>query len=440
MKVIVGMLASPPPHPAVWVNLDEPLHITGARVLHPLTCPSDDVMTQFSGAAPNVEQVGSQLLEALMEHPAIRDALTAVLASRDPYPIYLRMSAPAAAEYPWESLFDANGGCFLALESQWPIARIADYSAAQKDERSFAPPLRVLAVLSAVGVDAIHEWNSLHDALTADELDVRIRVVVGQHTVQRAIADAAAKDTRISAVLLEDSDILMHEIEDFDPHVLHLFCHGSAEPTAQLELGTPGDHAAVVSSIIIEPTKMPVGFSSWLAVLNCCEGAAGERGVGTLADKLVTAGYPAVIGMREPIASTDANLFSLHFYRELLRKLKAELAPGGEVEIEWAASLQRPREALRDKYTPALRPPQAAAQHRDWTFPVLYVRPEPLRIRSIRVHPDHDAHTRDRLMAQLDQLARLRLNLHASTPAAAITAIQERINAVRDQLERPVER
>src|SRR5262245_15459790 len=113
------MLPSSPPHPPVWVNLEEPLHLKGARDLLPLNCPSKEMLARFAGAptpgAPIVATVGGQLLEALSEHPAIRMAIQAALTSQDAYPIYLRMSAPAAAEYPWESLFDSDGNRFLAL-------------------------------------------------------------------------------------------------------------------------------------------------------------------------------------------------------------------------------------------------------------------------------------------------------------------------------------
>ena len=57
------------------------------------------------------------------------------------------MMAASADELPWEQIYDVQHG-FCALDERWPIGRIARRRR-QIKVRTFEPPLRIVAVLSA---------------------------------------------------------------------------------------------------------------------------------------------------------------------------------------------------------------------------------------------------------------------------------------------------
>ena len=426
MKLVVRVAQSGPPRPTVWVNLDFPVD-DDAGMLHRLRRPPEDMLDAFTldtNGGSAVRTLGSSLLDSLAAHPAIGRAVDAALASQDPCPIYLRLLSPLAANYPWESMFSTANDSFLALESRWPIARIADNNPSERDVHFFAPPLRVLAVLSAVDVDAADEWRRMYaricEVRDRDGLDVDVRVVAGQHSLKDEIERLA--DPGVSVVLLDEKARIVSEIKSFDPHVLHFFCHGRGAPSPLLELGTPRDHVTGESRIFIEPSELEIsGLNTWLVVLNCCRGGSADGGVRSLGHELVNAGYPAVVAMRESIDFRDANLFTSAFYESMLSMLARDLGTGETVKIEWSAALHGPRQALRDKHGEP--PSESAARHRDWTFPVLYVRTDPLRVNTIAVHPDHDDAVRDKLLGRVKGYSQAHEQLDARTPQEAIDEV-----------------
>lgn len=457
MRVVVRMLEgpTPPTPPTVMLLLDEP-SLDGSVRLRVLAPPNVRALADFGGrplVPGGVERLGTELLDRLRDHDGVRRAIDAALTSleerEEPVPIYLRMGPCGVAEYPWECLFDAAARRFLALESRSPIGRITEAGGSSGKERVFTPPLRVLAILSAVGVGAMDEWRALQKVVAESPLDARLRILAGEPSVHEAVA--AADDPRCSSTLLTDRQVLAREVREFDPHIVHLYCHGRADPP-ELHLGTPSDHAAGSATLMIEPRSMPVS-RAWLAVLNCCDGArhalqpnADDARLGTVAEQLVRAGYPAAIGMREPIPKADAHLFTRYFYGDLFARLNKQLVRGKRVALEWAPALQAPRLALRDKYTPARSAHEAAATHRDWTRPVLYVRPAELRVERIAPRrgdllrfllphaTPEDRLRRAELVAEADELARLRQGLDPSTPAEALEEIDRRRDEVQREL------
>ena len=225
--------------------------------------------------------------------------------------------------------------------------------------------------------------------------------------------------------MLTDTPALLAAIRHVDPHILHLFCHGTGGAAPMLQLATRRDHAVGLgSSIVLEPLQLRgIGHAAWVATLNCCEGGSDADGARSLASLLISAGYPATVGMREPVASAHAAVFARGFYTSLLRQIDERLVPGEEGELELAAALVDPRRALRDLH----RDDAAAEHHREWTLPVLYVRPDPLRIARVEADPAHSATERKRLTDFLDTLLRYSAQMPADTP-----------QAVRDQVDAEV--
>ena len=147
----------------IHVALDRsPFNVQGDDPDQPLRC-GPAVLKRFSQDPPEsdvVQVVGSKLFTSLVGHPKVSKAFQSALTQHGGCPIYLRLESIDAAAFPWESLFDSDGGRFLALHPDWPIGRIVT-TIDQASRRYVAPPLRIVAVLSATGVDAAGEWRSL---------------------------------------------------------------------------------------------------------------------------------------------------------------------------------------------------------------------------------------------------------------------------------------
>jgi flagellar biosynthesis regulator FlaF len=423
---------------------DPPIPIQDFETLYPFNCPPGGLLERFYEEPPsgeNMREVGEDLLGRLGAHPAVAQAVQYAFQQNDCCPLYLRMiGSETAAAYPWETLFDAGNG-FLALEDRWPIARIAAQAPRQKDVRSFTAPLKIMAIMSAINVPAADEWTALREALVGSRLksELVLDVRVGEKELAEQIrADLATDGLPGTVNLLSDAEELLRDITRFDPHLLHLFCHGLGGTQPLLKLATRRDHAlGQGSSVVLEPLQLrDKGRSTWVVTLNSCQGASDSDGGRSIAYLLIGAGYPAVVGMRDPVSSADAALFTRSFFGSLLDHLDTHLVDGEDVEIELAASLVSPRRRLRDKYVNAHPTPRmAAALHRDWTLPVLYVRPDPLRIERVAADPKHSDTDRRNSIDYLNTLMRYRLEAPSDTPAVVLQRVQAEIHRAQAVLE-----
>lgn len=426
----------------IAVSVDElPFELPGwEQPPQVLDCDRESMLLQFNEEPPsgeNMREVGRSLLQRLACNPAVAAAVQRAMEipGDDRCAIYVRfVSTETAMELPWETLFDDVRDTFLALEGRWPIARIVSQPPPQQAVEVFAPPLRLMAAMSAIRVPAEQEWVALKAAVDECSLDIDLKVLVGEEQLKQRIEQEIDPDR---VTFLPAQEDFLDAIRSFDPHILHLFCHGTAEKSPMLHLATRRDHRRTrpASSVQVEPVHLRNrGRSTWLVTLNCCEGASDRKGARSLAYLLIGAGFPAAVGMREPVASDDASRFTSTFYRSLLRDLSALDDTGAEVAIELAASLGGPRSVLVDKYVPDLDRRQAAARHRDWTLPVLYVRPDPLRIRRVASSENVPEGARNHLIAELNTLIRARRELHRDTPKAAIALIDGKIDEIVNDL------
>jgi hypothetical protein len=118
----------------------------------------------------------------------------------------------------------------------------------------------------------------------------------------------------------------------------------------------------------------------WLLVLNCCESAAAgpKDNLQSLALMLVRdAALPAVVGMREPVSSTDASTFTKAFYTALLAEVDGRRAGtvAADEPLNWARYAVCARTTLLDQHQ--MPRTEAAESTREWTLPVVYLRPDP---------------------------------------------------------------
>lgn len=351
----------PNPHAVCVVMLDEALAVNGPNV---------------------VRRTGELLADKIRENVAVKSALDIALAqpnAQPTVPICFRVGDPAAHGLGWEAL--VGNDRFLALDDRWPIARIARGSALEtRPRRSFAPRLRLVCVLSAVQVPAAEEWVGIHAAVTAaraEGLRVQVTVFAGEPELVQAINGLGEKDTSALPVPGPGAPVgLVEAVEKLEPHLVHLFCHGSiVKDVHRLEVGTASDFGRDdgVSSVLVLAQELGIAVAraqAWGVVLNTCRSAQASGESLTHAEQFVKAKVPVAVGMKRQVDVADAVAFSASFYPEFFRMVHAVREKGpGEHDVSWPDLLLRARRRLRDLH--GADPDSNDA----WTLPVLYSSP-----------------------------------------------------------------
>ncbi len=386
---------------------------------------------------------GEQLLAILRKHQAVKAALSIALAqppASEPQPLYIRGLAKAADELPWEQLYAAPHG-FWALDSRWPVGRIASLLRDVND-RSFLPPFRVTAVLSAAGRTGVPQTESLISAVTsatAQSFSARLHVITGEQAVLDRIA--TENDPRVTAeVIAPTSNGVAKQLTDAKPSILHLLCHGgTAAGVRTLALATVQDFITgeQTGSVRLSGQVLVEALSTcdpWLIVLAACQTAESAEGP-AMAHELADAGLPAVIGMRRLIDVTEADRFCAALYPELMATVERALRPEDDDTdtvhnrrlIDWATAMTGPRQAIADGDPVAVD---------TWSDPVLYAQHEPLRVYVPGGTAPLTAEEYAELRAKLDKWVEFRKTLDpATTPDAFLADADSRIAELRAQLE-----
>jgi hypothetical protein len=373
--------------PPLWDSPTRPLSITATEA-------EFEALRQASLDSDAVRLAGQKLFEALASHPDVGEQLTAALQARpdEHCPVYLQIKTSAGVEdLPWEALCSPRGD-FLALDERWGLGRVVDSIAAGAPSYTFSPPLRIAAILSCLGVPAADELANLRDAIASvPELATRMLLVISEEELYTTLAEEAPPNIEVRFVPAQLS-ALQEMVQRFQPHVMHFFCHGTtaADPHLLLAVksdwirGTPDKSLAVGAKELRRFTREPAP-TPWLLVLNACESAAaaGQENLQSLASRLLYYGAaPAVVGMREPVLSGDANRLTAAFYRRLLADLRCRLAGGGDEDdtVDWVVRLvveARNHLAKRDSNVTL---DLAAASTKEWTLPVAYVSARPVKL------------------------------------------------------------
>ncbi len=440
---------------AVFFNLHSaPNNFQDAEKLYPFVCTEDELpFTQMSQGLLHPDVVkcaGARLFELLSKHTAVRDAMRLSLTAPvdKVVPLYIYLKSDQTEGLPWETLFTPQAN-FLALDSRWPIARIAGSSPmAAVIDRTFRPPLKVTLLLAAVGIDATPEWEAFYSALKNAPLEMELQVFVCQSELEAAIK--SLDDQRITVDYLREKPDLFAAVKNFAPHILHFFCHGATDGGPHLQLATLQDWDGLSSrgSMIIEPNDLypfsstTVGSSgnTWLVTLNCCQGGAPVEDAYSLARSLVSNGFPVAVGMREVIASHDAHVFCKSFYCAILEVLQ-EIERRGQVEadfieVDWAKVLYAARMQLCDRHSDGDPVSVAAMKCKEWTLPVIYVRPELFMLRFRGTNPELSADDVEALRAQLKALRATRTFMRTipGVPQQAFDDIDKRIVELETKL------
>lgn len=410
------------------VSLEEPP--IGDGTDRDLPCAPDDPAFRLPGLADDeVRRAGERLYRGLAGHPdldlALGQAKGDAPGSRRPLYVWLRAGANAE-QIPWEALCLPDG-TFMGLDPRWSIARMVKPRVGDPGARPFAPPLRMAVMLSCWDIPADQEWAELEAAVRATPLAVELLVFAGEPELQGTIANSGLSVQVEGVPEPERADELKRQIAAFRPHVVHFFCHGSTNQGPHLELASTADwlRGSADTSLFLEADA--VGELSdqieraWLVVLNCCEGAALSDQLQSLARNLVfDAGFPAVVGMREPILSADATSFSRVFFRALFDAVQACMNSGGG-ELDWTALLVDPRRTLVQRAGGVFG--VTAQGRREWTLPVLYLQPDTFVLTPAAAAP---ATSHEVLLLELWQAMRAAAT-GPDTPPAYVAELDARI-------------
>lgn len=421
----------------------------------PLMCdPDASPFSDLRNGLCEPEQVmvaGKTLFDNLCLHPVVKkrfeDLTTGPGKSESVY-VHLDLEVRRAEELPWEALFDpddSNGPGFFALNYR-PIGRIVDSTRSSTElTRQLETPVRFVAVLSAAGgISAESEWERLYAAIQASGCPVETHVFLAERALKQKIE---THHPGVHVEFISERDNLLTAIAALKPHVLHFFCHGSAEFGNYLELATLADmdEGAAVGSILLEARDFEppdIRKSLWLTTLNACEtavaGIAAQQG--SLARSLIDVGIPVVVAMRERIDADMANIVAGFFYRSLFEKvnelLQLPIPPAAGLlrcSIEWPDVLSEVRNRLIVERGAPLPPSKAARVRKEWTLPALYARSatalELVRHSGPMLTPEQRASR-----AELNSIRKWRAAMHPDTPEGIRAQLDERIAVLEKAL------
>lgn len=342
--------------------------------------------------ADSIRLAGCRLFSAVSMHPEIDLQLKAALANQGVNPVYVWFATKDGVErLPWEAMWAPSGEA-LGLDDRWAIGRMATAKAGASIFHTLEPPIRIVAVMSCLGITAAGELAALRKALKAAPGLVELLVLASEEQLVvglQAEIDAGTAPGVHVEVIPSDLAVLQQKVKDFRPHVLHFFCHGSAAGGPHIQLAVKSDWEAAQPSggLTAEAGQFRDfkrdGDDLWIIVLNCCEGATPGPNADSqsLALALIREGHaPAVIAMREPVVNLVAESLTSSLYSKLLSDLVERLkAPGAPKPLDWARMIVAARDKLARSHDDMLLS-QAAASTKEWTLPVVYVSPDEFHV------------------------------------------------------------
>ena len=232
--------------------------------------------------------------------------------------------APGAAQLarlPWELLCN-EAGDWLALHPHIQILRRVEVRAALRPAVAPVPPLRLLAVVLRQRAEVLDLDGEL--AVLADSIGRDIQLL--------CLDDPSATELRQTALA-------------FQPHVVHILGHAGIDPHQGGRLWVKGGTELGGKAL----AEQLLGARELrLVVLNACRSAdlqSNPSPLPTLAEGLLFAGIPAVLGMWAPISDPAARAFSGDFFlaiglghsleRAVAAGRRAIRALGGGPGMEW---------------------------------------------------------------------------------------------------------
>lgn len=304
-----------------------------------------------AGPETTVRKVGQDLFDVLLGHPVIgaryRSSVDVAAERGEPLRLVLRLAAPELTPLPWEAMYDAQAGTYVARID--PLVRHVPVAAAP-------PPLRVQQPVRILGITASPRGLP---ALDVEAEERYLAQALGEPIERGQVELKWVRDATWDGV----HDMLLSQ----EWHVVHFIGHGDFD--TELDEGVlalvGGDgrahrvEASRFADLLHEATPMPR-----LVVLNSCQSAVSgsvDLFSGT-ASALVRGGVSAVVAMQFEITDPAAAAFARGFY--------AAVAAGRPVD-----------QAVRSGRVSILG---MNGHTLEWITPVLYLRGLETRLFSIR--------------------------------------------------------
>lgn len=343
-------------------------------------CQVGDLLRQFTAVNNETQRVYSEIDGQARAGRRLRRTL------------YFELD-DAVDPIPWEALRLESAG-FVSLNGTPVIRQVQVGGEAVAHE--FFHPVKFLAVLSATPdqqgrpTTAFDEWRTIYAkldeartglraawALDANEEPIHLVVLTNEEHVFRNVQ---AEDRAWIEVGTIRSEASLRAIRDrFAPHIVHVFCHGSASPgeKARLILGDVAANRKGPGNIELVPGFFDgAGESTWFVTLNACSSAASTV-MSNFARLIVKKGIPAALGMREPIDVTQAKAVSSHLYGQLFDALANLNRDADPVEVDFGPAMPQLLRVLHE------------VTHKDhldhercwhWSIPRLYIREAGLKL------------------------------------------------------------
>jgi tetratricopeptide (TPR) repeat protein len=312
-----------------------------AQLAERLAAVEDAILKPGSGQEQVIRGFGDQLFEALItgDVRAVYDrSRQAADSAGEGLRLKLRLNAPDLATIPWELLYDARRGEFLALSRYTPVVRYLELPLGEA-RLAVRPPLRILGMVAGPSdlpvLDLAKEKARLEQAIAPLRSAGKLDLVWLEGQTWRDLQEAMQRGPW---------------------HVFHFIGHASFDQTlgeGSLLLADDAGRATPLGA-----TELGLLLADQrtlrLAVLNACEGARGsEQNVfSSTAAALVQRGLPAVLAMQYAISDQAAIEFTTSFYEALAANLPID------------AAVSEARKAIH----------LAAADSMEWATPVLFMR------------------------------------------------------------------
>lgn len=266
-----------------------------------------------SKEAKAVQAFGSRLFDTVFTgatRRAFDDSLSAAR-SRDAVLRIVLQTEGESTSIPWEYLYDASKGSFLARSQETTLIRFhqSDHATRYHDPIG---TLRVLAMAATprhnAALDTARERRQITEAL------------------QSGVDSGAVEVRFVDGGTLSALEAALHE---FEPHVLHFAGHGkwldSVDDGVLLfedEHGAPHQVAGLTLGSLLNRSELR------LAIFNSCDGArsASDDAFAGIASSLVAQGVPAAIGMQFRFDDTAAITFAAALLDRLANKVPVDRA------------------------------------------------------------------------------------------------------------------
>ena len=351
---------NPPPHP------DDPGQgLTVASAMAWFQAKTDP--------SPNGFEAIGDLLYKLLDQPGVSpawtklrgEAWTHMQKSGESIRTVLAIQPARLRALPWELLYHEERVFFN--EPHGPCYR--DALAAILDLPKLPRPLKLLVVVGCEAGDAKVQWEE------------EVQAICDVTWPRRTQFD-------VELLLRPSAERLNHELENFAPHILHFVGHGTeARGTEKASLDFHDEEAGTnwswTSRDIFQrlQTRAPQ-----LAFINACRSSAfaGASGGWMIADALVAAGVPAVIGMQGDIQGNAASHFAARVYEQL--------ADGQPIDRAVAKARLDTSQAAFVK------------DRRDWALPTLTLAAPPAAVLALEPPPRDDISKLAQTSASLQRL------------------------------------